>query len=286
MPENEVEKVAYFIATLNKQETFHIGYCGKDNAEIAQYIKEDIPYTTSFITAYHNETLVGVLGHDPDINSGNAEIWGPFVLEDYWGVLNEMWDRIVEKLPKEISTVSLFPNKKNKHVIEFAGKYNFSKQSEDAILVFDRAERYSLGEVPLEEIKPYDYDALKQLHDLTFPSTYYNGEQIIERLNENNKVFIIKDNDELSGYIYVEAEPKYGDATIEFFGVSETKRGQGLGAQLLKGALMWLFTFETIGMITLCVNTKNDKAIRLYQNVGFRLQHELCFYKKKIERPF
>ena len=40
---------------------------------------------------------------------------------------------------------------------------------------------------------------------------YYTGEEIIERLNSNRKVFIQKHNKSLAGYIYVEAEPEFGE---------------------------------------------------------------------------
>ncbi|HAM79539.1 GNAT family N-acetyltransferase [Ornithinibacillus bavariensis] len=282
MQENKLEAVANFIAEMNNKESFHIGYCGRDSTEIKQYIKEEIPYNTSFITAYDGGKLVGVLGFDPDIDSGNAEIWGPFALANHWNTVDEMWEKMIEILPKNISSVSLFPNKRNKHVLEFAQKYQFNKESEEAILVFDRSNSHLLQEASLEELTPKFYDAMEQLHDKTFPGTYYSGRQIIERLDEYKKVFIRKENEELIGYIYVEAEPEFGDASIEFFGVLEDKRGLGIGGQLLKGAIRWLFTFEAIDSITLCVNMKNDNAIRLYQKVGFTLQDELCFFKKRI----
>ncbi|RKQ17119.1 GNAT family N-acetyltransferase [Oceanobacillus bengalensis] len=83
--------------------------------------------------------------------------------------------------------------------------------------------------------------------------------------------------------MYVEAEPTYGEGNIEFFAVKESERGKGLGGQLLAVGLNWLFIFDTIDIITLCVNSSNEKAIRLYEQVGFKRKHELSFFTKEIE---
>ncbi len=93
---------------------------------------------------------------------------------------------------------------------------------------------------------------------------------------------MITEGPELLGYIYVEAEPEFGEANIEFFGVDQAKRGQGIGKQLLSGALKWLFSFESITSITLCVSAENRNAIELYKKVGFQLEHELYYFTKDI----
>ncbi|MGV3465591.1 MAG: GNAT family N-acetyltransferase, partial [Heyndrickxia sp.] len=84
-------------------------------------------------------------------------------------------------------------------------------------------------------------------------------------------------------YIYVEANPEFGEANIEFFAVKEEFRGKGLGRRLLNIALQWLFSYENIHEVTLCVNSVNEKAIRLYQKAGFEHVHDLCFFSKKMK---
>jgi len=90
-------------------------------------------------------------------------------------------------------------------------------------------------------------------------------------------------NVKLSGYIYVEAEPVYGEANIEFFAVKESERGKGIGKKLLSVVLKWLFSIESIKSITLCVNSSNQDAISLYKKVGFQPIHELCFFTKNLK---
>ncbi|MBD8500833.1 GNAT family N-acetyltransferase [Paenibacillus arenosi] len=280
----DVDQVSRFIAALNQIEESHIGYCGKEYQVIAHSFIEDVtdvPYNEGFVLAYENDELIGVLGFDADLEQHCAEIWGPFVKVDKWEHVDKLWSQMVDLLPKEIHSLSLFPNKKNAPVIQLAEYFDFSKESEQAILKFQRADRCKLTEAGAVELTESYYTEMIELHNRVFPNTYYSGQQIVERVNEHRKVFIITNGAELSGYIYVEAEPEFGEASIEFFGVTESERGKGIGNRLLTAALTWLFAFETIEAITLCVNANNDKAIPLYKKVGFQHVHDLCFYYKE-----
>jgi ribosomal protein S18 acetylase RimI-like enzyme len=285
MKTDEVDRVANFISEINSVEESHIGYCGRDPKEIAHSLREDIsdiPCDNSFLTVYEEGGLIGVLGFDADLESDSAEIWGPFVKEDRWDIVNPLWNKLIELMPEEINSISLFPNKQNKQVLQLASDFSFTSHSDQTILNFNRNRMAELEEVPALELKEEYFTEMKQLHDQSFPDTYYNGQQIIDRLNEDRKVFIIVKNGHLSGYIYVEAQPEYGEASIEFFAVEESNRGKGIGSKLLTVALNWLFTFESIESITLCVNSSNQNAINLFKKVGFQHIHDLCFFTKSI----
>ncbi|WP_028594749.1 GNAT family N-acetyltransferase [Paenibacillus assamensis] len=280
----DVDQVSRFIAELNQLEETHIGYCGTEQQEIAHSFIEDItdvPYNEGFVLAYEHDELIGVLGFDAELEQHCAEIWGPFMKADKWGHIDKLWGQMVELLPPEIHSLSMFPNKKNAPVIQLAEYFDFAKESEQAILKFQQADRCKLTEAGADELTEYYYADMIELHDHVFPNTYYSGQQIVERVNEHRKVFIIKNETDLSGYIYVEADPEFGEASIEFFGVTESERGKGVGSRLLTAALTWLFAFDTIESITLCVNASNDQAIQLYKKVGFQHVHDLCFYYKE-----
>ncbi|WP_102264945.1 GNAT family N-acetyltransferase [Mesobacillus jeotgali] len=285
MKNDEVDIVAKFISEINSVEESHIGYCGKDPKEIAYSLRKDIsdiPCDHSFLTVYEEGGLIGVLGFDAGLESNSAEIWGPFVKGDRRDIVSPLWNRMIELLPEEINSISLFPNSKNKQVLQLANDFSFTRHSDQTILNFNRNRTAELDEVPILELKEEYFKEMKQLHDQSFPDTYYNGQQIIARLNEDRKVFIIVKNGHLSGYIYVEAQPEYGEASIEFFAVEESERGKGIGRELLTVALKWLFTIESIESITLCVNSSNQNAINLYKKVGFQHVHDLCFFTKSL----
>ncbi|MDT8862601.1 GNAT family N-acetyltransferase [Alkalihalobacillus sp. MEB130] len=285
MKNKEVDSVAKFISDMNKTERSHIGYCGQDWLEIAHSLREDltdIPYNKSFFTVYDEGGLVGVLGFDADLENNSAEVWGPFIKEHKWDIVISMWKMMIELLPEEIKTISLFPNKENKKVLQLAKGLSFNRHCDQTILKFPRNKVKELKKVSLLELTEEYYVEMVQLHNNSFPNTYYNGQQIINRLNENRKVFISINAGQLCGYIYVEADPVYGEASIEFFAVKESERGKGIGGELLTVALKWLFTIESIDSITLCVNSSNQNAINLYKKIGFQQKHELCFFTKDL----
>jgi ribosomal protein S18 acetylase RimI-like enzyme len=283
----DVNQVSRLISLLNNTDESHIGYCGNNGEEIANSLINDISdvkYTESFIAAYDKNQLVGVLGFDADLDNYSAEVWGPFIKDNYWEVCHSLWSEMNLLLPSDINSLSMFPNKKNSNVLKLANNLGFSKQSDQTILTFQRNRKSQLKDVEMMELTKEYFTDMIQLHDLAFPCTYYTGKQILERLNDHRKVFMLTTQDGLSGYIYVEADPEFGEGNIEFFAVKVSERGKGLGEQLLIVALNWLFTFQTTESITLCVNSSNDNAIRLYKKVGFKQLHELCYFTKVIDK--
>lgn len=283
-----IEEVAAFIAKLNGESSSHIGYCGKQQQEISSYIQNeltDVPFEKSFVLAFKEETLIGVIGFDADFEQKSAEIWGPFVEADHQDQAILLFKDMLQLIPSEVERLSMFPNKENEIAVTTAISFNFSKHSEQAILIRRRND-FSASQVSkLPLITEQRNGEMIRLHNLAFPDTYYTGEQIINRINEHRKVFFYEREDKLAGYIYVEVEPEFSEASIEFFAVDERFRGQSIGTELLKGAVSWIFSFKEIDELRLCVNSTNSQAIHVYQKAGFRLADELYFYQKELKVP-
>ncbi len=280
----DMKQIANFIVEINSKEKNHIGFCGTDREEIENSLIEDItdiPFHESFIAAKEDEKLIGVLGFDSDLESNSAEIWGPFIIEEKWDIAVELWDEMMTVLPKEINIISMFVNKKNENCIQLAANLHFDKASEQTILIFEKSHIDKLQDTTIIELSSEHYENMKSLHDKIFSNTYYSGSQIIDRINNHRKVFVNIENKNLSGYIYVEVNPEFGEGSIEFFAVNESERGKGIGSKLLTMALRWIFTFASIDNITLCVNSENEKALNLYKKVGFKEKHQLYYFTRK-----
>ncbi|MYL64418.1 GNAT family N-acetyltransferase [Bacillus hwajinpoensis] len=282
MTNSDIDEVSMLISELNMNEESYIGYCGTEVQEIANSFVEDItdvPYTESFVVAYEEGELVGVLGFDASLENNSAEIWGPFVKETEW--VNQLWAEMEKLLPPEIHNLSMFTSNQNRRLLSFAKELGFVKQSEQTILTVSREDRHQIKGEPIVELTEEYFSEIKQLHNKAFPETYYNGQQLIECLSPNRKVFIVKKSNQLKGYIYVEAEPAFGEASIEYMAVIDSERGKGFGKQLVNGAVQWIFTYEDIAFITLCVDAANETAIKLYKTVGFERRHDLVFFTKE-----
>lgn len=287
LPKKEdVKEISEFIAKLNIEPENHTSYCGEKSEEIAKSLLEDItdrPFHECFVVAKEQGGIVGVLGFDPDLERETAEVWGPFIEGNHWSISKELWEKMIKLLPDRIQSLSMFVNERNLNCINLAQELNFEKKSEEVILKIKKENLDQLEKVDLLEINHEYHQEMKELHDKVFPGTYYAGEQILANINQNRKVFICKENESLAGYIYVEVEPEFGEGSIEFFAVKKEQRGKGLGVKLINMALKWMFSFDSISEIILCVNSDNKQAMKLYGKVGFKEKHRLYYHKKVME---
>jgi len=271
-----IKDTAIFVSKLNQQKVHHIGFCGTDREEIQKSIKEDV---SEMMAAVKDGKLIGWIGADTDEDT--AEVWGPFVDAEYnRQIAFNMWKKLLEKIPDEVSNFILFSNRENKLLIEFAEKLQFEQKTDQFVLKFPQAYSGNLLQSDLKILKQKDHMAFTRLHDEAFPSTYYSGKEIIERHSQTQKIFVLKDGNRLAGYVYVEAYPEFRDGSIEFIAVDPECRGKGFGKKLLSGAVHWLFTFDSIDEIQLTTAADNKSALGLYLSVGFKVENELHYFMK------
>lgn len=281
---NMVDITADFIARQNNIKSKHIGYCGTEFEEIKHSMLDDfsdLPLEESMVLAFEDDKLIGVLGFDIDSDSGCAEVWGPFVEHNDWmRIAQKLWSGASKMILDKVKDVQMFIDMENENCIEFAEALHLEKVNIGKTMIIKRDDINSLKPIELKELPPVFYDDMKKLHDSNFQDTYYSGETLINRINENRKVFIATEGNSLLGYIYIEVEPKFGEGTIHYVAVREESRGRGTGSKLLNIALNWAFSFKTIESINLWVNVKNN-AEKLYEEIGFKDLSTFVFYRQK-----
>lgn len=284
--QSDLTQLASWLAELNTQPPHHIGYFGTDPADIAESIQDfDIHPSEAWILARANGQLVGALGFDIDFDAGRTWLYGPFVSHPNWLVIaDRLWDELQSLLSQVTLEHELFCNEQHVNCIAFAERHGFRQRSRDSIQKFDRGLLMQLPKTTAEILTEPYYEAVCVLHDQTFPQTYYSGQEILNRLNDQRRMFIVTDNGQLRGYAYVEVEPAFGDGSIEFIGVDCAARGRGIGSQLMTASLQWMFSFETVQEINLTVNAENQSALALYQRVGFQPAHTMCSFRKLVEK--
>ncbi|HEX4364525.1 MAG TPA: GNAT family protein [Solirubrobacteraceae bacterium] len=86
-----------------------------------------------------------------------------------------------------------------------------------------------------------------------------------------NAAFAIEVGGALAGWMGVseEDEPDYRHASLDIFLVP-AKHGAGLGREALRVALRWLFDERGHHRVTVDPAVANERAIRVYEGVGFR----------------
>ncbi|GAK09804.1 acetyltransferase, GNAT family [Geomicrobium sp. JCM 19038] len=281
-----VRELSNFLATMNNQPKHHIGFCGEDSSEIYDTLVNDfsdLPFEESFVVAYKENAIVGALGLDIDLPRGVADVWGPFIHEEEMGLAVELWNQLIQNVPKEVSKFSFFINKENTFVKQFAIDRKGIERGSDLVLQRTR-ESFSKQEVQVEPyMNPY-CDSFSDLHNQLFPNTYYDGQTIHNRLNDDNQLIVVTENEStIQGYVYFEASPKHSEGTIEYVGVAEAFRKQGVAKRLIRCALNELFSYESINEITICVEADHQAAIALYQSVGFEVKYQLLSYQVDLD---
>ena len=88
---DQLDEAAWFIAELNMNKKFHIGYCGTDKEDILSDLHEDFienEHVSVFVSRRDN-AIAGLIGFDS--YDGIAEVWGPFSREQQMENLLKLW---------------------------------------------------------------------------------------------------------------------------------------------------------------------------------------------------
>ncbi|MEM8529283.1 MAG: GNAT family N-acetyltransferase [Chloroflexota bacterium] len=284
--QSDLTQLAAWLAELNTQPQHHIGYLGTDPADIAKSVQDfDVQPSEAWILTHADEQLVGALGFDIDLDAGRTWVYGPFVSHSDWSVVaDRLWDELQPMLPQMTLEHELFCNEHHVNCIAFAEQHGFRQRGRDSIQRFHRELLMQLPKTTAEIVTEPYYEAVRALHDQTFPGTYYSGNEILDRLNDHRRMFLVTDNGQLLGYAYVEVEPAFGDGSVEFIGVDSAARGRGIGSQLMAASLQWMFSFETVEEVNLTVSAENQSALALYRRAGFQPVHTMCSFRKLVEK--
>lgn len=271
----EHRAVAHFIARLNADAKHQIGYLGDNPKEVVHSLTQDSPVLTNSVVARRDGELIGFLGFEADVDLDRAWIYGPLVSDSRWDDLADtLWKGLEALVPFPVTQLEMFFNTANHNVAQFGRRHGFEGYKDVHILRFDG---FPLP-VPSDDVGDVTedlHDGFAAMHDAIFPNTYWSGRQIIERLNENRRCFVVTEAARLVGYAYVEVEPRFGEGNIEFLGVHESRRGRGIGTKLISAAVAWMFSFEHMTETWLVVDDDNIPARRLYEGLGWKPVHSM-----------
>lgn len=281
---DELEAVVDLIARLQPDEEHHIGYFGMEADDIRQYLLEFTHgWENSIVVALHREELVGCLAVEWDTEIGRAWLHGPCIDHVAWHI---MADKLYAEaqtlgvLPKGLEE-ELFGDVVNVKLGAFARRHHFRKmEGHQVVLRFRKEQLESLPASKADLLESQYQAAFIALHEKTFPRAYYKGQQILDQLDQQNRVLIVVEDNTLLGYIYAQIDTG-GDGYIDFVGVDETARRRGIGRRLVVAATRWLLSFENVQQVSLTVSSTNRAAIELYLNIGFEHLWTLTAYRKR-----
>jgi ribosomal protein S18 acetylase RimI-like enzyme len=275
----ETQIIARLIAAVNSDPAHHCLHCDQEEEGVLEEIKMlEIPMEESFVVARDGERIVGVLGADLTLERDRAWLWGPFVAGADWVETAEaLLTHLTTKTHPQLKQLNQFLNAANEQGLLFFLEQGFEEIKTSH--VYQALPPVDAVEEPNSEIAPPQWRSFIDLHEKTFPTTYFSGREIIERLGKQNKVFVEADEENVLGYVYANVEPTEG--FIHFLAVQQKARGQGIGKRLLTTAVSWLFNNQKAPQIGLVVDDENN-ARQLYERCGFELLHTGVGLRKEI----
>jgi ribosomal protein S18 acetylase RimI-like enzyme len=271
--------IARLIADQNKNPETHC--IQSDTGSDFQSIQNETTRLASdsgicFVMAFQSDQLLGILGCELDEELGRGWLRGPFITgisNDWSQTASVLLKELLDILPENIHWLDSFLNIANKQGNGFYLDNGFRQLRLVHVYVaapFETPLRLSNS---CEVLKANRIQDFLHLHETIFPQTYATGQRILDKIDDCNQVFVYNQGSEMLGYLYAAIEEDSGDGSIEFIGVREDVRGNGIGRQLLQSALQWLFEVKKVPQATLAVNDNLTNARNLYESVGFRLKY-------------
>ncbi len=276
--------ISGLIADLNQKPESQCIISGQGREAIyKQIIEWDDASEICFAFAGSGNSISGVFGCEYDESLERGWTWGPFVLADDWSGLTEsLYLKLLDILPAGIKRLDCFLNIANRRGYNFYLAHGFEKSGYAHVYNARRVAKPMNVFDPCHRLQPSHAKSFMALHETVFPNTYFTAQNILDKIGDNDRVFVHTEGEEALGYVYAKVEVGSGEGYIDFLGVREDSRGKGLGKQLLLTAQQWLFNNKRLSQIGLTVHDDNTNARSLYESVGFILKYTGRSAKKMI----
>lgn len=282
--ESILDQAISFVARLNQDLAHKISYFGDSRAEIeADFSALVPPEGCAFVGTSADGGVIGFFGIEMDRKLRRSWLFGPLVDHPDWErIADLLYASATAALPAEITDQEIFCHTLNSRVQDFAQRQGFVFHTEGTVQTLDVADRDRVKSFAGLEFTEEYLPQFSSLHAELFPKTYYSAEQLVELSREEDKCLLVHTEDgDLAGYVFVQARPASRDGYIDFIGVAQDHRRQGIGRRLVAQAVDWAVQKPFVERITLTVNSDNEAALNLYHSAGFITESVSRAYRKQ-----
>ena len=262
--------LAHFAATLQARPDRHVAYLGLDAASIAQeMVAEDDDWTAVTAVTEHEGRLVGWLMGSVDADMGRVWWFGPFVDaegdEGWISVADLLYQQARPLLPEGVDEEELGVDARFAVLARWACERGFTADTGSAVLTLDG--ELAAPTIPIRPVTADDATSVGSLHEKLFAGTHTTGAALVAGADGTHLRLVAERGGEVVGYVAVERQAD-GDGYIDYVGVAEAARRQGLGAELIRAGVAAL---RPLGCqrINLTVRADNTGARALYAALGF-----------------
>lgn len=284
LSESLLGEVIAFVVRLNQDSAHHVSDFGVTIDEVRDDLAAIMPpQGEGYLAVNDLSEIVGLLGVEIDLELGRCWLLGPLVDHPGWdSVAEALYDQILAIIPPEVNDQQLSFDSANNNLEGFALRHDFNFYTEAVVLALDKSRQGMLPPADGLEFDDKYAEEFIALHAELFPNTYYSGSQLLEKSREpQNHLFMYIQDGLFAGYIFLQARTSSQDAYIDFLGVDESLRRQGIGKNLLASGLNWAFSRPGINKVTLSVRSSDIPTVRLYDSLGFTSERKIRAYRKK-----
>jgi ribosomal protein S18 acetylase RimI-like enzyme len=234
-----------------------------------------------FIVAEEGNQLSGVMGCEFALSECRGWLRGPLIRDStqsgsnavrFQKLAGELYRALMAATPPAIIKFDTFLNMENTRGQAFYESLGFWVRSRHHVYVALRLEPVKQPRLVCNLMKPEQLEIVQGLHNTVFPGIR-TGQDVLQGLDENHRVWVYEIEGEVVGYLFAVIEPWAENGYVEFLGVRAEARGKGVGAALLATALHWCFAERNVPEVGLTVDDENVNARSMYERAGFRLKY-------------
>ncbi len=223
----------------------------------------------TWIALDDNRRPLGWLAAESDESMGRVWWFGPFVADANSPLAEAIADGMfaVARLRfAEFGEHELAVDARSRLLGRFAERNGFQAEEGSAALrVSDLHIEVPSSSGAIVAANGTDPDAIA-LHDAIFPGTHSTGEYLFGLADDRHDRFVARLDGDVVGYVATELQHD-GSLYVDFLGVSDACRGQGIGRALVATAIRARADDATHAHLT--VRASNAAARRLYASLGF-----------------
>lgn len=268
-------KLTKFLYKYNNLKAYFISWVPNNYEEIKLLDK------SNFHLCIENDEIVGCLGSYKSTEQRILRLLGPLIIHDYFDkYVDPLFEQCMKTVQSDMNEMRVAFLAENKPCKEWCEKNEFTNYNAEKTIIYD-GDLFEEDYPSSISLTPYQSTYKEGLALVHPKGTFFTLEELINQINDHNRLLLLVDQDGVAGYIYYEITKGKKQGEIGLLHVKEDKRSKGYGTSLLKKAINDLINIQ-VEEISASVRVNNYRAQELYKRIGFIDGETIFAYKKRI----
>ncbi|MEK5198591.1 GNAT family N-acetyltransferase [Staphylococcus sp. FSL H8-0121] len=273
------KKIKAFIETADYQVTSYLYKIPQQFAEFDHLLEEAIKTPGAFAISDNNQIKALIIAISYETHK--FKIIGPFI-EPNFDVTPQLFQNLFNAMTENQPDNAIYNfsfeegvQTYKPFIKQIKASYNFTDYYLEAHQVIGELE----NEQNIIEYQKGFHRALAKMHHKTFKHDAMKADDIVNTLDENNKLFLFVSEGLLKGYLYLHVNPQKSKAEIKHFSSHIDYRMKGIAFDLLEYALHYAFSHYELHKVYFKIRNKNSKLVERFNELGFTTNYEYKKYK-------